>query len=160
MKPYFVAAALLTMFSCQQPASNTSETEEQDTATVIDSASIPVPVQQCYTKISGKDTSYLQFETNNEVIDGKLEYHLFEKDKNEGVIRGTIANNIIRAEYSFMSEGTISKRPVVFKLENDQVFEAIPSSLDAQGNPVFDKDQRKLKFEGVPFVKGDCKYNF
>jgi len=159
MKPYFVAAALLTMFSCQQPVSNTPETEEQDTSTVTVTVTAPpsTPVQQCYTRISGKDTSYLQFEINNGVIDGKLEYHLFEKDKNEGVIRGTIANNIIRAEYDFMSEGTISKRSVVFKLENDQVVEAMPSSLDAQGNPVFDKDQGKLKFEGAPFVKGDCK---
>ncbi|SHN44900.1 hypothetical protein [Chitinophaga sp. CF418] len=157
MKPYFVAAALLTMFSCQQPASNTPETEEQDTSTITVTAPASTPAQQCYTKISGKDTSYLQFETDNKVVNGQLEYHLFEKDKNEGIITGTIANNIIKAEYSFMSEGTISKRPVVFKVENDQVFEAIPSSLDAQGNPVFDKDQSKLKFEDAPFVKGACK---
>ncbi|MCF6402250.1 hypothetical protein L3C95_05145 [Chitinophaga filiformis] len=157
MKPYFVAAALLAMFSCQQPASNTPETEEQDTSTVTVTAPASAPAQQCYTKISGKDTSYLQFKTDKEVIDGRLEYHLFEKDKNEGVIMGTIANNVIRAEYSFMSEGTISKRPIVFKVENDQVFEAISSSLDAEGNPVFDKDQSKLKFEDVPFVKSACK---
>lgn len=157
MKPYFVAAALLTMFSCQQPASNTPETDEQDTSTVTVTAPASTPVQQCYIKISGKDTSYLQFEINNEAIDGQLEYHLFEKDKNEGVIRGTIANNIITAEYGFLSEGTPSKRPVVFKLENDQVFEAIPSSFDAEGTPVFDKDQNKLKFENAPFVKGNCK---
>jgi hypothetical protein len=157
MKPYFVAAALLTMLSCQQPASNTPETEEQDTSTITVTAPASIPAQQCYTKISGKDTSYLQFETDREVIDGHLEYRLFEKDKNEGVIRGTISNNIIRAEYSFMSEGTISKRPVVFKVENDQVFEAIPSSVDAQGIPVFNKDQSKLKFEAAPFVKSDCK---
>lgn len=157
MKPYFVAAALLTMFSCQQPPSNTPETEEQDTSTVTITAPASTPVQQCYTKISGKDTSYLQFETDSGVIDGQLEYHLFEKDKNEGAITGTIANNIIRAEYNFMSEGTISKRPVIFKLENEQVFEAIPSSLDAQGIPVFDKDQSKLKFEDAPFVKSNCK---
>ncbi|SDG44776.1 hypothetical protein [Chitinophaga filiformis] len=157
MKPYFVAAALLTMFSCQQPSGNTPETDQQDTSTVTVTAPASTPVQQCYIKISGKDTSYLQFSTNNEVIDGQLEYHLFEKDKNEGAIRGTIANNIITADYDFMSEGSLSKRPVVFKLENDKVFEAIPSSFDAEGVPVFDKDQSKLKFEDVPFVKGNCK---
>jgi hypothetical protein len=157
MKPYFVAAALFTMLSCQQPASHSSEAENQDTSSITVTAKAQEPDQQCYTRISGKDTSYLQFETDKGAINGNLEYHRFEKDQNLGLITGTIADNIIKAEYSFMSEGTISKRPVVFKVENNQVFEAIPSSLDNQGIPVFDKDHSKLKFEDAPFVKGDCK---
>ncbi|PSL35889.1 hypothetical protein [Chitinophaga ginsengisoli] len=158
MKPYFVAAALFTMFSCQPPASNTPETEEQDTSTVMVTASVETPDQQCYTRISGKDTAYLEFEIKKDTVYGRLEYHLFEKDKNVGGIKGTIADNIIKAEYNFMSEGTFSKRPVIFKVENSQIFEAIPSSFDAQGIPVFDKDQSKLKFEHDPFIKGACKF--
>ena len=158
MKPYFVAAALLTMFSCQPPASNTPETEEQDTSTVTVTATAETPDKPCYTRISGKDTTYLEFEIRKDTIYGRLEYHLFEKDENVGRIKGTIADNIIKAEYNFMSEGTLSKRPVIFKVENNQVFEAIPSSFDTQGVPVFNKDQSKLKFEDDPFVKGNCKY--
>ena len=158
MKPYFVAAALLTIFSCQPPASNTPETEEQDTSTVMVEASVDTKDIPCYTRISGKDTTYLELEIKKDTIYGRLEYHLFEKDENVGRIKGTIADNIIKAEYNFMSEGTISQRPVVFKLENDKVFEAIPSHLDTQGNPVFDEDQSKLKFEKTPFVKGACKF--
>lgn len=157
MKPYFVAAALLAMLSCQQPTGNSSQTGEKDSSTTTPAASIVAAGPQCYIRISGKDTSYLQFETDNEVINGQLEYHLFEKDKNQGAITGTITDNIIKAEYRFMSEGTTSVRPVIFKLENNQVFEATPSSFDNQGIPVFDKDQSKLKFEGTPFVKGDCR---
>lgn len=157
MKPYFVAVALLTALSCQQSASTSSQTGEKDSSKATPTASIVAAGPQCYTRISGKDTSYLQFETDNEVINGQLEYRLFEKDKNQGAITGTITNNIIEAEYRFMSEGTTSVRPVIFKLDNNQVFEAIPSSFDDQGIPVFDKDQSKLKFEGEPFMKGDCK---
>ncbi|ACU58599.1 hypothetical protein [Chitinophaga pinensis] len=155
MKLYFVAAALLTMLSCQQSASTSSETEGKDSTVTAPAMVAAGP--QCFTRISGKDTSYLQFETDNEVINGHLEYRLFEKDKNLGTITGTINNNIIEAEYRFMSEGQTSVRPVVFKLENNQVSEAIPSSFDKEGVPVFEKDLTKLKYEETPFVKGDCK---
>jgi hypothetical protein len=156
MKLYFAAAALLTMVSCQQSASTSSETPTTDSSTATPATTIAAG-PQCFTRISGKDTSYLQFETDKEVINGQLEYRLFEKDKNQGAISGTINNNIIAAEYRFMSEGVTSVRPVVFKLENNQVFEAIPSSFDNQGVPVFEQDQAKLKYEETPFVKGDCK---
>ncbi|QHS62013.1 hypothetical protein [Chitinophaga agri] len=156
MKLYFAAAALLTMLSCQESANKTAESTEKDSSTAP--ATAPVAAgPQCFTRISGKDTSYLQFETTNEAISGQLEYRLFEKDKNQGTITGTIANNILEAQYSFMSEGVTSVRPVVFKLENNQAFEAIPSSINDQGIPVFEKDAAKLKFEETPFVKGDCK---
>lgn len=155
MKPYFVAAAFLTMLSCQRSATTSSGAEQKDSSAATQS---PIAAGlQCYTKISGNDTSYLKFEATNEVISGSLEYRLFEKDKNYGTITGTISNNIIEAEYSFMSEGTVSVRPVVFKLSDGQIFEAIPSSMDAEGIPVFDNDQHKLTFEETPFVKGDCK---
>jgi hypothetical protein len=157
MKLYFAAAALLTMFSCQQSTRTTTETEGKDSSAATPASAIVAAGPQCFTRISGKDTSYLQFETDNEVINGKLEYRIFEKDKNQGAITGTINNNIIEAEYRFMSEGQTSVRPVVFKLENNQVFEAIPSSLDKEGVPVFEKDLTKLKYEETPFVKGDCK---
>jgi hypothetical protein len=157
MKLNFAVAAVLTAISCQQSASTSSQNGEEDSSKTTPAASIVAAGPQCYTRISGKDTSYLQFETNNEVINGQLEYRLFEKDKNQGAITGTITNNIIEAEYRFMSEGTTSVRPVIFKLDNNQVFEAIPSSFNDQGIPVFDKDQSKLKFEGDPFVKGTCK---
>jgi len=157
MKLYFAAAALLTMLSCQQSATNASQTETKDSVATTPSTPAVAAGPQCYVRITGKDTSYLQFETDNEVINGQLEYKIFEKDKNQGAITGTINNNIIEAEYRFMSEGTTSVRPVVFKLENSQVYEAIPSSFDNQGVPVFEKDAAKLKFDEAPFVKGACK---
>ncbi|TWW00614.1 hypothetical protein [Chitinophaga pinensis] len=157
MKLYFAAAALLTMLSCQQSGNTSSETEGKDSTVTAPDPAIIAAGPQCFTRISGKDTSYLQFHTDNEVINGELEYHLFEKDKNQGTITGTINNNIIEAEYHFMSEGQTSLRPVVFKLENNKAYEAIPSSLDKEGVPVFEKDLTKLKYEETPFVKGDCK---
>lgn len=158
MKLYFATAALLTMFSCQQSSNSTTvQTAGSDSSASTPASAIVAAGPQCFTRISGKDTSYLQFETDNEVINGQLEYRIFEKDKNQGAITGTINNNIIEAEYRFMSEGQTSVRPVVFKLENNQVLEAIPSSFDKQGVPVFEKDLTKLKYEETPFVKGDCK---
>jgi hypothetical protein len=157
MKPYFIAVALLTMLSCQQSANTSSQAGEKDSIVTTPASAGIAAGPQCYIRISGKDTSFLQFETDNEVINGQLEYRLYEKDRNKGAFTGTITNNIIEGEYRFMSEGTTSVRPVVFKLDNSGVYEAIPSSFDSQGIPVFDKDQSRLRFDETPFTKGNCK---
>jgi hypothetical protein len=154
MKPFFLLAGLLTIVtsSCQQPGTKTTTTQTDSTRP----AAILNEGPQCFSKITtAKDTAYIRFETDNEVVSGQLEYKLFEKDKNTGTISGTITDNIIDVDYRFMSEGIMSVRKAIFKLDNNQLFEATPEKLDNDGQPVFDKD--KLHFDSIPFVKGKCR---
>jgi hypothetical protein len=154
MKPFFLFAGLLTIAtsSCQQPGTKTTaQTDSTKTATLLHEG------PQCFTKIAGKDTAYLQFETDNEVVSGQLEYKPFEKDKNTGTISGTITDNVIEVDYHYMSEGIMSVRKVIFQLKNNQIREAKADKLDKDGQPLFDKDYSKLKFDSIPFVKGKCR---
>lgn len=111
----------------------------------------------CYQKVTGKDTFYLQLIVEDEKVNGVLDYNFFEKDKNTGLIDGTIKDNILRATYHFQSEGQNSDRPVVFKVMGDQAYEALADSFDANGVPVFNSDNGQLKFGPQPYKKVDCK---
>jgi hypothetical protein len=156
MKPFFLSAGLLTIVisSCQQP-SNT-----KTPSTLADSTKTSTPVHegpQCFYQIFKQDTAYLQFESDNEVVTGKLEYKPFEKDKNTGTISGTITDNIIEVEYHYMSEGIMSVRKAIFKMDGERLLEATVDKTDKDGQPLFDKDYSKLKYDSVPFVKGNCR---
>lgn len=156
MKSFFLSAGLLTMIisSCQQTADSktTSAPADSSKATTLLHAG-----PQCFTRIFKQDTAYLVFETDNEVVTGQLEYSLFEKDKNKGTISGTITDNIIEVDYHFMSEGIMSVRKAIFKLDGERLLEANADSTDKEGMPVFDKDYSKLRYDSIPFIKGNCK---
>ncbi|GAA3948447.1 hypothetical protein GO495_25850 [Chitinophaga oryziterrae] len=155
MRLFSLFAGLLTMIvsSCQQPDKKTATAPTDSTQTV----NIIHPGPQCFTQIMGKDTAYLEFETDNEVVTGQLEYKPFEKDKNKGTISGTIMDNIIEVDYHYMSEGIMSVRKAIFKLNDDNIFEAKATKQDKDGQPLFDQDYSKLQFDSIPFVKGNCR---
>jgi len=105
----------------------------------------------------GKDTAFLRFETYNEVVTGQLEYKPFEKDKSKGTISGTIMGNIIVVNYHYMSEGIMSVRTAIFKLNKDNIFEAKAVKPDKDGQSVFEKDYSKLQFNSTPFIKNKMR---
>ncbi|ASZ10462.1 hypothetical protein KTO58_23300 [Chitinophaga pendula] len=152
-----IAAAACQSGNTQQNGSNTTDsTAHNDT-----SAQAPpppgIPLQQCYRQIEGKDTALLSLAVDNEHATGKLSYLRYEKDSNKGTFDGVIKNNILRAEYEFMSEGVTSKRKVVFKKEGDKWLEAIPSNLDKEGLPVYTEKDEQLKFNQTPFTNIECR---
>lgn len=156
MKRILLSAGLLTMIisSCQQTANTKTTAAPADT---VKKAPLLHAGPQCFYKTFKQDSAYLQFETDNEVVSGQLEYKPFEKDKNAGTISGTITDNIIEVEYHFMSEGIMSVRKAIFKMEGERLLEAVADSTDKEGLPVFDKDYSKLRYDSIPFVKGNCK---
>ena len=50
-----------------------------------------------------------------EVISGNLLYSLYEKDRNQGTLTGTLKGDLLVADYTFLSEGVTSVRQVAFK---------------------------------------------
>lgn len=153
MRSLFLFSVLLTILTaCQQTNSNKTTTDSVKTTSAILHAG-----PQCFTQVLNRDTAYLRFQTDNEVITGQLEYKPFEKDKNSGTISGTINDDIIDVEYHYASEGTMSIRKAIFKIDGDSLFEAIADSLDKEGQPLFNNDYKKLKFDTTPFEKGKCR---
>ena len=111
----------------------------------------------CYLKAVGRDTFRLQLVINEEQVAGELRYDHYEKDKSSGTLTGVLKDNILRASYSYHSEGMNSTRPVVFKVMGDQVYEALADNFDPNGIPVFSEANDQLKFDPSPYKKQDCE---
>lgn len=111
----------------------------------------------CYLKAVGRDTFRLQLVINDEQVAGQLDYDFHEKDKSSGTLAGVLQDNILRASYSYRSEGMNSVRPVIFKLMGDQVYEAQADNFDDKGVPVFPEANEQLRFEPSPYNRKDCE---
>jgi len=106
-------------------------------------------VEECFRGISGKDTVTLNiYRQGSQISDGKLQYRLFAKDKNEGTLVGQIKGDTLFAAYSFSSEGSNSTREVAFLKKGVNYVEGYGEVKDdGHGNVTF-KDTRHLHFDG------------
>lgn len=110
MKPHmiFFATGLVVLFDACQPTQN--ETAQNTEAKTDTSASVI-----CYQYAANKDTIRLRVNRTGEKVSGTLLYSLYEKDRNQGTIAGTLKGDLLLADYTFQSEGMTSVRQVAFK---------------------------------------------
>jgi hypothetical protein len=105
----FIAGLLL--IGCKGP----KEDSPIDVATSPNAEHLEEINTECFQFISEKDTIQLMTLTEGTKVTGTLDYAVFEKDRNSGFIKGEIREDLMIAEYTFMSEGDSSKRQVVFR---------------------------------------------
>jgi hypothetical protein len=115
-----------------------------------------VAKQECYEYAKNKDTIQLQLSIDDTSVSGKMTYKLFEKDKNEGVIEGTMSGDTLFADYKFMSEGVESFRQVAFLKKNGTFTEGYGEVTEIDGKIVF-KDKKTLTFSTMVLNEIPCK---
>ncbi len=81
------------------------------------------------------------------VVTGRLEYRLFEKDSNSGTIKGVIRGDTLFADYSFISEAKGSVREVAFLRTNDKWVEGFGDMKENNGKMIF-TGKSSLQFNG------------
>jgi len=144
-----IAAALFT--ACQ--SKNTSSDDADTTAMSAE----PANTSQCYQSIKNRDTASITLNIEDDKVTGALNYNLFEKDKNAGVIAGIVKGDTIIADYTFQSEGTTSIRQVVWLKKENQLIEGFGDVEEVDGKTQF-KDQNKINFDkSMVFNQIDCK---
>ncbi|HMI06210.1 MAG TPA: hypothetical protein VK528_01590 [Flavobacterium sp.] len=114
-------------------------------------------IEECYKGILKEDTIAMTLVIKeNLVTDGQLHYHFFEKDKNDGTLKGEIKGDTLFADYTFMSEGKQSIREVAFLKQGDSYLEGYGESVEKDGKMMF-KDTKKLKFDSKTILsKAEC----
>jgi hypothetical protein len=117
----------------------------------------PFVLAGCYTMIFKKDTTTLSLAVKDTLVSGKLAYHIWEKDKNTGTIKGKLQDSLIIADYTFQSEGTTSVREVIFKIKDSTLVEAFGDVAERDHKLVFSNPSRLQYMDQSPFVKIDCK---
>ncbi len=110
---------------------------------------------QCFTWSIGQNVAKARLNIDGNKVSGTLEYDYAEKDDTKGTLNGTLNNDIIMAEYTFMSEGQESVMEVVFKLQSNKLIQGYAEMEEQNGKLVF-KDAVKLSFQNT-FVRTNCE---
>ena len=129
----------------------------------LEELNIPVPVnpfsEMCYQGIQEKDTiSLTLISKGNQLQYGKLSYHYFEKDRNEGTLVGAFHGDTLFGKYSFHSEGALSVREVIFLKQGTSYREGFGPVVDDHKGTLTFKDRKAIAFNSaLPLVEVPCK---
>ncbi|WP_111307426.1 hypothetical protein [Confluentibacter sediminis] len=152
MKKLIILCLITSVFiSCK----NKSETD--NTRETVDT-NVPSPFLEvgCYAYKGHNNSIELKITEMNDMVAGYLNYHLAEKDANTGTFRGIVDDDVLLAEYTFQSEGTTSKREVIFKVINDELIEGY-GEMDAEGTHFRNTDHVSFS-STMPLTKTDCNH--
>ena len=162
MKLIYVVISLGLLYSCNSSESESEKENEREreASEKKEATEKQKPPVNCYLYATATDTVSLKLIHVGQSITGTLLYHLKEKDKNKGTIQGVMKDNLLIADYSFMSEGMQSVRQVVFKLEGNGFVEGY-GDIDTQNNKVVFKHLNDLKFNStIKLAEIDCQTDF
>ena len=138
-----LSAAIAGILLCSCGKSKTDEKVNEDNT----------PVSQCYGSFTDKDSVFLKLTTTGEKVTGDLTYKLFEKDKNKGVLNGTLTGDTIFATYEFTSEGQTSAREVAFLKKGNELIEGF-APMDQSGGHFINKHD--IDFAGIVLQAEEC----
>jgi hypothetical protein len=160
-KQFLAPAIALFLFACKD-----TKKSEPVAPVVTNDTVVNTDVTTCYRFTQKKDTILLTLKTIQDAssvgmtkaqsVTGNLSYNYYEKDQNTGTIAGTITGDILRADYTFQSEGVESKRQVAFKKVGDDWVEGHEEMEMKDDKLVFKSDS--LDYTGKTVLKlVDCR---
>ena len=156
MKNQIIYLTFLTLLfaACNNPSTKDVLTKPENIITEPEKK-INEPAT-CYAYDKNNDHIRMRITIIDNVVSGDLVYEYFEKDKNLGKINGVINGDTLFAEYSFMSEGVLSIREVLFLKSGNEWIEGYGEVSEQSGKIVF-ADRKKLTFSSkMPLIKTDC----
>lgn len=144
-----IQLSILLLLSIGISCKETTQQHIDRTAPEDQSISGRAPInEQCYLYSKNRDTIKVLWKENKTLITGKLLINFYEKDGSHGAFEGIMKGDTLYADYNFESEGTKSKREVVFLKKGNILLQGHGEvEVDAQQTTVFKKDA-KITFDG------------
>ena len=146
---------VLLMGSCNDKG-KTSSFVNTDSADTLKTVTTDTISSGCFSQVAQKDTAVLQVENNKGNITGVLTYTYYQKDRNDGTLKGEQSGDTIKAWYLFKSEGTMSVRQVSWKINGNELWPAVGEMVQKNDTTVFAQPD-KLRYDSThPFKKVAC----
>ncbi|MCP1995727.1 hypothetical protein [Flavobacterium sp. HSC-61S13] len=136
---------VVALSSCKQEVKDTAALSTSPAATELSEGKTTESHKLLYQHIKNNNELVLDVVREGDSVHGTFIYHISEKDKNTGTIKGVFEGDLLIAEYLFMSEGVTSTRQVVFKVEDNALLEGYGDIEEKEGKVVF-KDVNQLKY--------------
>jgi hypothetical protein len=150
---------LFTIAACNNAEENkTVQTDTTAESTTVKPNNITMPGIICFQYIQQRDTVSLKLiikDSATGAVYGNLFYNMFEKDDNRGRFKGTRNGDIIKADYTYTSEGTTSVREVIFRLKDNVLTEGF-GEMEEKGKKFVFKDTSKIQYT-QQYTSVDCK---
>jgi hypothetical protein len=169
MKNFYLAALVAASLVACNSAS--SEKKAENTASTVTSTPTPTPTPtsapvtavdtvakdvksvdmttfegtKCYLLTEGKDVTAAQLSIKGSTVTGYFDWAPFEKDGGHGYLKGVREGNLIKADYTYMIEGSKNVEAVVFKMEGDKLLQAQGELVEKKGKLVI-KDMAKVTY--------------
>ena len=114
---YFLPLGLLILVlsSCGDGSRRSETTENQADSTVASTDTV------CYRQVVGRDTTLLRLVIQGTDVTGELVILPDEKDRARGLLKGTLTNNQIRADWQRSGEGVTQPHEITFTLTSDAI---------------------------------------
>lgn len=159
MRWLFVCLAVVVL-GCNSSGTDSGEpgeTVHAGAADTIVTGAKAIPLTGCYQMILKRDTATLELDVKDSTVTGTLQYRWFEKDWNEGTLKGHVRQDRIHADYSFHSEGVTSVREVVFRIAEDGSLVEGFGDLVQQDRKLVFADKEALQYQEThPFLPIPC----
>lgn len=149
MKKYMILTVVLlgcAVYANAQSKRAVKQVKKPVTNTVVDT--------MCYMSVEdgGKTKNSVRLAISGSKVDGELRYFTEGEKTAEGVIEGTIKDNIITADWIFKKDGEYLKIPVSLKVTPTAVWQK-PSAVNEKGEGYIPDDAEFL----YEFPKIDCR---
>lgn len=148
----FLLLTGILLTGCNQNQQKASDNDSSIVAESSDALSM-----ECFEAVVGQDSASLRINNLNGKITGLLAFNFLEKDDSNGEIKGEFKGDTLFVDYTFKSEGSISKNPLVFLKKDGKLVQGYGEIQTYLGKTYF-KDHALLKFEdGFTFEPIECK---
>ncbi len=138
-----IALCFVIFASC-----NSEKKQELNTKTEVKTTQ----TEACYQHSKDSSTIKLNIIMKGDIVTGNLIYDFYQKDKNQGTIKGTLKSDTLFADYTFVSEGIESVREVVFLKTVDGFVEGYGEIDDKDGKVMF-KNRNTITFANETILK-------
>ncbi len=140
-KGVIICVGMILMWNCRQAQKPATAPEvDSNAATAKMTSAINMG---CYIYKEDGNSVHLEVTSTANPVQGKLQYQFAEKDRNTGTFTGNFKDGKLIGTYTFMSEGTESKREVAFLLKKGQLIEGY-GEMDDNGTAF--KDRESISF--------------
>jgi hypothetical protein len=146
---FMLTLLMVIVMSCRNNTENNTENKAAndsalndlpDTTTYHNDSVMTIRINNgtnCFAYIRDQDTISLTLTLQDSLVNGKLIYNFYEKDKNIGTLNGFLRGDTLLATYTYLSEGARSVRQVAFLVKGNILQEGTGSMKEQNGRLVF-----------------------
>ncbi len=160
MQNFFIFFTIMMVVGCNsgtdKKASEHVINTTADTGSSTPKAFKNTTVDGCYLQILNRDTFAASLQQQENLVHGRMSFDNYEKDASAGTVSGILENDILKLNYTFMSEGMISVMELYFKYK-DGVLIRGTGEMNSNGDKTYFINPASVNYDGGELKKISCE---